>query len=595
MKKIMVFILAILSSLCLEVNAVNTSVTPERNAKKYEYVQGLQIYQNKAGSSDLFVLDIDSYFNSYKSYSNPEYADAGIQYIVNSSGNLLSNTQKDYYITQAAILWYMDYLNGNNHNISSTVKRNMQNNQNVMIKYIIDLVEGAKNYKETTPYIEIDDDITFRKSGSYYYSNDIELYYGGLVGTPSISFYNAPGNTTISNKELSSDGGYFQIRIPVSSFNSFYNDGFEIYVKGKSPRKKAYTYSDGYEDVLYVYNYSGLDNNVEKYIYIEMDDIDYDNYSNTNVRIKVVDDRGNYIKNVKYYLYEGNCENTTCYSGDYITSFTTTSGYKTFTTLEPGRYTLVKKTNTTYDLNEKELINVKDTPSVQTITISEDGYYYDDDYYEDDYYYDDYYDDDYYDDEYRNVTIYNSINDASNVIKIYKNNGTFVSSYRSNNNKYKIELKEGKYYIIDSSNDFNKVYFEISSSNRLYIIENNQKYEVAYIDLDKYLIRYPSNDNSGSINNNTNNNTTNNNTTNNNITNDYYTDENGTIHIGSLDNIGSIEVSQEVKTETSWISNIIDCPITSVSSTIKYIIGAIILVIGIILTIRNVKKQKNNI
>ena len=55
----------------------------------------------------------------------------------------------------------------------------------------------------------------------------------------------------------------------------------------------------------------------------------------------------------------------------------------------------------------------------------------------------------------------------------------------------------------------------------------------------------------------------------------------------------TIESTTDVKLD--WISNIIDTPITDLSSTIKYIIGATILGAGLCLVVRNVKKSKNNI
>ena len=53
------------------------------------------------------------------------------------------------------------------------------------------------------------------------------------------------------------------------------------------------------------------------------------------------------------------------------------------------------------------------------------------------------------------------------------------------------------------------------------------------------------------------------------------------------------DVNVDVKVD--WLSNVIDCPITDLSSTLKYILGAIILGSGTYLVYRNVKKSKNNI
>ena len=57
----------------------------------------------------------------------------------------------------------------------------------------------------------------------------------------------------------------------------------------------------------------------------------------------------------------------------------------------------------------------------------------------------------------------------------------------------------------------------------------------------------------------------------------------------------TIENKVDVDVKVDWVSDNVDCPITSVSSTIKYILGAIILSAGTYLVFRNAKKSKNNI
>ena len=77
-----------------------------------------------------------------------------------------------------------------------------------------------------------------------------------------------------------------------------------------------------------------------------------------------------------------------------------------------------------------------------------------------------------------------------------------------------------------------------------------------------------------------------------------YDEATNTYYIDGIDGISSIEITNDVNTTTDvkieWLSNIIDCPITSLSATIKYIIGAIALSSGAYLVFRNVKKNKVN-
>ena len=558
----------LISLLCLlgfttSVYAISNSISVYNNNNTYEFIDGLEVNYYRAGSYPVYVLDSDTYYNNYTTLTNPRTVSSGFDYIINNS-NPTSNSEKNYYITQVAVLWYEDYLNGNDNNISVSMKNHITNNtSNTICYYINKLVNNAKNYTDSN-YISIsNNNITFTRSGSYYYSNVIYVTTNNLTGTPTVGVYNAPSSTTIVEKNVYANGnGSFQIRIPVSSLNSFNRDDFEVYVKGYTNNRVTYSYSyNGTDEALYGYNYSSSNTAVEESIPVILDNIS----TTGNVRLEVLDANGNNIRNVKYYIYKGDCKNTTCSNSNYVTQFTTNSSYTNFDgILTTGTYTLVRQTNTSYKLNEKELIEVENRQNTQTIYIYENGYSNTNTSV-----------------LARNVNIKNSINKYENIIKIYNSSGTFINSYRSNNTSYNISLKNGNYYIIDSNNTI-KVYFEVSNDGKLYITNDNKKEEVSYINLDKYVNNYSSNENS-------------NQNTNNYVNDNYYTDENGTIHIDNLENIDSIEISQEVKTETSWISNIIDCPITSVSSTIKYIIGAIILATGIVLTIRNVKKQKNNI
>lgn len=560
----------LISIICLlgfatSVSAISNSISVYNNDDTYEFIDGLEVNYYRSGSYPIYVLNIDTYYNNYTTISNPKTVSSGFDYIINNS-NLTNNSEKNYYITQVAVLWYEDYLNGNDNNISASMKNYITNNKsNTVCFYINQLVNDAKNYNGNNYITFSNNNITFSKNGSYYYSNVIYITTNNLTSSPTVGVHNAPSNTTIVEKNVYANGkGSFQIRIPVNSLKSFNRDDFELYVKGYTDNRVTYVYSyNGKDEALYGNNYSYGNNDIEESIPVVLDDV----FTNGSVKLEVLDVNGNNISNVKYYIYKGNCKNTTCTNSNYLTQFTTNSSYTNFDgILTTGTYTLVRQTNTNYNLNEKELIEVTNRQTTQTIYIYENGYNSSTSVLA------------------KNFNIKNSINDYSDVIKIYNSNGNLVSSYRSNNTSYNITLNRGNYYIVNSENTI-KVNFEISNDGKLYITNDNKREEVSYINLDSYLSKYPSNEN----NNNNNNNIDKDNS------NDYYTDENGTIHIDNLENIDSIEISQEVKTETSWISNIIDCPITSVSSTIKYIIGAIILATGIVLTIRNVKKQKNNI
>ena len=534
----------------------SSTITAYASSTKYEYIEGLPVYYHQASSYNLYVLDNNTRFTTSTTLRDPEEVNAGYTYIINNS-SVTNSSYKNYYIAQVAILWYEDYLNGNNVNISSSMKEYISNNTSDTICYYINkLVTNAKSYSVNNSYIKfLDKDISFTRNGDYYYSNVIDVETNNLNSTPSVRLYNAPTSATIINNTVTSNGdGSFQIRIPSSSLTSYNKDDFEIYITGTGYNYSVYKYSNyGYNDAIYGRVYTNSSSSIEESIVAKIDEI---TNTNTNVRISIVNSDGNYINGLSYRVYEGYCATTTCNSSDLVTTFTTTRTYVTLNNiLSEGVYTLERVTDTNYQIPKKQLISVTDSSYVQEFTIDESDYVYDEDYYEEEY----------------SIRIYSDLEDSANIIKIIDDsNDKIVHSFRSNESYVDVTLTPGLYCIIDTD-DTMEIFFEVTETGLLYVHENGEKVRRNSINIQDYLLRYTQ-DNE-----------------------DIYTDEDGTIHIGNLDNIDSIEISQEVNTEVSWLNNIIDCPITSLSSTLKYVVGAIILSAGAYLVIRNVKKSKNNI
>ena len=561
------------------VSAASSSITAQKSGKKLEYVEGLEIYYNRASSYDLYVLDNDTYYTNSTTLRDPEEANDGFSYIVNNK-NQISSSDKNYYITQAAILWYEDYLNGNNNNINSTIKNyitsNVNNSDCSVCYYINKLVNNAKSFDSENDYIKFNTkNVTFTKSGNYYYSNIIDIVTKNLSQTPTVSLYGEPSGATIVDKSVVKDGnGSFRIRIPMSSFNSYNDEDFEINVTGKTSNGAVYKYSNyGTDEVIYGRTYSTTSNNVEESLTVVLNGIE-----RTNVRISVLDNDGDYISGIKYNIYSGDCSNSTCSSRNLVHTFTTKSYYTTLeNVLEVGTYTLVEKTNNNYNLPSKKLFKVAETSSVQLVTVKEDDKYYED----------------YINtDNVTTVRIYNSIDDSTNIIKIYRYDAKLMGSFRSSVSPYEIDLSVGTYYLVDTDGTL-ELSFEVTASGNIYVYEGDEKVRKNSIDLDDYLLRYPTNVGNNNYNNDDND------YVDKKPNNDVIYDENGNIHIDNFDDIESIDISNKaeanVDVKIEWLSNIIDCPITSLSSTLKYIVGALILGAGLYLVVRNVKKSKNNI
>lgn len=546
-----------------KINAANysDSITTYVSSTKLEYVNGLSVYYNRAGSYNIYSLDANTYFNNNTYLYNPIEADKGYAYIINNS-NVTNDTYKNYYIANVAILWYEDYLNGNNQNISSALKDVIKSKTNDTIcYYITKLVNNAKNYNKSGNLITfVTDEITFSKNGSYYYSNIIEVNVNGLNSTPSVSFYNAPTGTSVINNNITNNGtGTFQIRIPVSSLNNTNDRDFVVNVTGTGYNYNYYKYNNGINTVIYGRSYTSNYSNQEASMIAK---IDKTSNSNTIVKINIVNENGYYINGLTYRIYEGNCATSSCANKELVSTFTTT---KTFITLDnilkEGVYTLERVTDTNYQIPKKQTISVSNSNYVQEFTIDENDYINNDEYNNDSY----------------NVRILSDLNDSANIIKVIDDsNDKIVHSFRSNESYVDVTLTPGLYCILDTENTM-EIFFEITEKGLLYVHENGEKVKRDSINIQDYLIRYTQDEVSNEEN--------------------IHYDENGNIHIDNLDGIESIDISQNVETTTTveWLSNLIDCPITSLSSTIKYIVGAIILSTGIFMVVKNVKKNKNNI
>lgn len=570
MKKTLKFLLSLLLILGFKINVeaanYSNSITTYASGTKYEFVSGLPIYYNKADSYNLYILDNGTYYNSRTNLTDPTLANEGFAYVINNS-NVTNNSNKNYYIAQVAILWYQDYLNGNNNNISSTMKTQITNTTGDSVCYYINkLFNNAKEYATDSSSISfLDKTITFTRNGSYYYSNVIEVETNNLNSTPSVKLYNAPSSATIINNTITKDGkGSFQIRIPSSSMTGFDEKDFEVYITGTGYEYSVYKYTNyGVGDAIYGRVYTSSSKSIEASLPV----IITGSYK-TNVRISVLNENGNYISGLSYSIYSGDCSKTTCYSNNLITTFTTKSTYTELTNeLNSGTYTLALKSNTNYDLPSKKLINITNTTSIQEFIIEENESNNNDETTSTD-------------ESMRNFTIYNSINDSTDIIKIYSTSGTLINSYRSDKTNYSISLTEGTYYIVDTLGEIDKLYFKITSNGLLKVKYDDEYVNASSISLDKAKQDYTIIDDDDE-------------------SNVYYDESSNTYYIDGIDDLSSIEISNNVDTTTdveiNWLSNIIDCPITSLSSTLKYIVGAIILSTGLYLVIRNVKKSKNNI
>ena len=155
-------------------------------------------------------------------------APAGLAYILSNGfprKSITGNDDMDYYITQAAIWWYLDETTGSN-NLPDSFKYTGPDPYNIR-HYIVELVEGGKKQTSyATPAISLnnnDSTLNLTSDKKYYESSTISVKTLYTTGNYTISLSNAPEGTTVVNASTGdiqnsfSPSESFKVRIPADS------------------------------------------------------------------------------------------------------------------------------------------------------------------------------------------------------------------------------------------------------------------------------------------------------------------------------------------------------------------------------------------
>lgn len=191
-----------------------------------------------------------------KLVKNSKYVDNGVVYILKNgypNKSITGDNQKDYYITQTAVWWYLDETHGTT-NLGEQFKSEGSDNYD-MRKYVKELVENAKKAKEeTTTQTKLKlsvDNITMNSIEGYYKSSEIKASEAKNIDSYKVTLENAPKDTIIvkNNKSSNYTGEFtvksnesFIIKVPESKITEKKRT---IKVSAKAvgnPQYKAYEY-----------------------------------------------------------------------------------------------------------------------------------------------------------------------------------------------------------------------------------------------------------------------------------------------------------------------------------------------------------------
>ena len=179
-------------------------------------------------------------------------APAAIAYILSNGyprTSITGDSDKDYYITQAALWWYMD-LHMGGHNLPDSFKTTGSDPYNIR-QYIINLVNGAEQVTSyATPAIKLvnnDSTLNLSSDKKYYESNTISVKTLYTTGNYTVSLENAPSGTTVLNAGTGAEqtsfapSESFKVKIPVDNVD-IGSLNIKIRVTTTGSINKAYMY-----------------------------------------------------------------------------------------------------------------------------------------------------------------------------------------------------------------------------------------------------------------------------------------------------------------------------------------------------------------
>lgn len=269
-KKIITLILIIAVMLCGGLNAVKAASTSlpeyvisdahenptlEGGLREVEYIENFPVIVKTASSGKYYIycMNLSATYAAGVQFNKTGEVDPGYTYIVNNRPNT-GDSDKDFYIVQMAVWYYEDYLNQNNYNLVSDVKKYIIAHKDTeeVSKAIYSLYEGAKNYTEAIGELSIDktSTVSFVEDGDYFVSSEIKIYSKNLDGSIKYTLSQAPAGAMIVQGSTSDT---VRVKIPVAKISEGKQITLSMNVEGSYTKYTAYYYyhSSKYQKLLF--------------------------------------------------------------------------------------------------------------------------------------------------------------------------------------------------------------------------------------------------------------------------------------------------------------------------------------------------------
>ena len=337
---IIMMISSFFSGLVLNVEATSVPKSFTATSEKYldGYIAGYHFGKKKNSAGGYVYCN-----NIHKGTPHGEkmtlvgQAPAGIAYILSNgypNRSITGNSDYDYYITQAAVWWYLDDTTGSS-NLSQSFKTTGSDPHGLR-KYVKSLVTAAKKVKSySTARLTVNSAssaMTLSSDKKYYVSNSIGVTAKSVSGKYSVSLSGAPSGTrivnasTLSNASSFATNEKFKVMVPVSSAQSL-KTTITVNVKATGRVDKAYEYKSSDSSVQNVYG---------KALYPTTSNLSAKttlNLATSKVSITKIDSKTKKgLAGATFVLYDN--------SGKQITTWTSTTGAHIIQNLPNGTYKL---------------------------------------------------------------------------------------------------------------------------------------------------------------------------------------------------------------------------------------------------------------
>ena len=324
----------------------------------------------------LYCVDMHRKTASNTSATLVKEMDRGIAEIIRNgypNKSITGNAERDYYITQTAVWWYLDETTGSK-NLGDEFKITGSDiyGMRSKVKELVNLGKKYRNEGQPTTTFELSiSDNSLKLHDGYYVAQPIRISKISNVESYSIVVENAPDGTIVVDKdgnkiERFTKDTVFYVKVPANKVQNIDTD-FKFIAKAVGYTYRAYEYQPSESDMQNVALLEKVPQNITATINLSID--------SSKVAITKIDSKTkNPIEGAKLVLKDSN--------GKEITSWTSTTKSHIIRSLANGTYTVeeteapkgytLNKRVTTFtitDTNRNINITIENAPQTTVVTI----------------------------------------------------------------------------------------------------------------------------------------------------------------------------------------------------------------------------------